>query len=194
MNEDSSDNSLSCTSFVQTCENGYVSDITAVETGFSCYNNTIIESNACPVNTCDWNGMHCVDENGKWYKNDCTSYSITCDNGILLPITHTPSGYRCYAGTYIKQEECACEPVTYECTWSGLRCTDWLGTAVMQGCSDYYEICMNHHLSSPIKAPAGYACYNNELVKDTSCKIYPDNQCSFCLLHFRFVVECAAIE
>ena len=169
-----------CSSFVQSCNNGFLTDVTEVEAGYRCFNRTIVPESSCTAQTCTWEGMHCVDAAGKWYENDCTSYAITCSDGKTAGIQPITGDARCRNGTQVARSSCACEPVTYECSWSGLRCTDWLGVASTGGCSAYYEVCINHYLSSPIRVPEGYACFEDQLLPNTTCLVYPNNTCTFC--------------
>ena len=169
-----------CSAFVQSCNNGFLTDITEVESGYKCRNSTIVPDSSCDAQTCDWTGTHCVDATGRWYQDDCTSYNITCSSGLTDGIEAVPADYRCRNGTLVPRSSCACEPVPYECTWSGLRCTDWLGIPSGDGCSDHYEVCIDHSISSPIQVPTGYACFDNQLVPNTTCLVYPNDTCTFC--------------
>lgn len=180
VNEQGAQVSDACSAFVRSCNNGFLTDVTEVEAGYRCLNRAIVPESSCAAQTCDWKGTRCVDAAGKWYENDCTSHTLTCTDGITAGIQPVASESRCRNGTLVARSACACEPVTYECSWSSLRCTDWLGVPSTDGCSAYYEVCVNHFISSPIRVPDGYACFEDQLVPNTTCLVYPNNTCTFC--------------
>ena len=169
-----------CTSFIQTCNNGFLSDIVTVESGLQCLNRQIIREDCCPRQTCDWEGTRCVDSAGRWNMNDCVSFSITCENGETDGLMPVEPDKRCRNGTMVAVTDCACEPVPYECNWNGVRCTDRIGMPVLEGCSSYYEVCINNKISSPLPVPDGFACLNNQMVASEGCLVNPNNTCSFC--------------
>ena len=182
VNEQGAQVSDACSAFVRSCNNGFLTDVTEVEAGYRCLNRAIVPESSCAAQTCDWKGTRCVDAAGKWYENDCTSHTLTCTDGITAGIQPVASEFRCRNGTLVARSACACEPVTYECSWSSLRCTDWLGVPSTDGCSAYYEVCVNHFISSPIRVPDGYACFEDQLVPNTTCLVYPNNTCTFCIV------------
>ena len=169
-----------CSQYVRNCEDGVLSPVTTLNPEYSCKNHTIVRKDECATQTCDFVGTRCVDETGKWYQNDCTSFTITCTNGMSNGIEKVVSSMACRNGTLVPKSDCSCEPITYECNWSGIRCTDWMGVPQTDMCTTHYEACVNHHITSPLTVPSDMACLNSQLIPSSQCAIYPDGKCSFC--------------
>ena len=162
------------------CDHGVLSDTTALSSGYACKNHTVVSSSACTSQTCDFVGTRCTDENGRWYRNDCTSYAVTCVDGITSGVQQLPAGEACRNGTTVSSSECVCEPIAYECGWKGIRCTNWLGVPQRDVCTDHYEACIDNAISSPLQMPTGLSCYNNQLIDSQQCVVRPPTNCTFC--------------
>lgn len=107
-----------CTAYYYGCNNGVTTTVEAVPAGYSCYNSAFIPMSLCQKFTfgsCDFCRVRCVNSNGLFEDAECTSYYVSCVDGVTSGIQETPSNYQCFRDSIIPSGFCPVDPDCPEC-------------------------------------------------------------------------------
>ena len=197
-----------CTDYYALCDNGRWSDNMNVSPGTKCLNGVLVLPSECsavptgsPTTTptivptamptsnptatpttapeCSFTNLMCTDASGV-AQTTCTSYYRTCNDGTLSTVLSTPTGMKCYQGAFINEGDSPCEPIDYNCDWTGIRCTNAEGNQQTGICTQHYVTCKNNQTSTPRPIPDSLYCLGNNVVTRGQCVLRPDDQCFFC--------------
>lgn len=155
-----------CTGYFRQCVDGVYHTPEIVPKGTSCKNGEILLSSTCQTSCTDT--RRCTDNTGTPISNTCTKHYQNCINGSYeTTIENTEPSMSCLNGNLIPNTQCS-DP-TYECDFTGIRCSTEDGTLVSTTCTDYYVQCEFGYYTTPRKTATGTMCYNDEQVDSAAC-------------------------
>lgn len=156
-----------CTDYYTTCYGQKKIVVHKTRHNYQCYNGRIMRSNKClsgfyDDDSCSFEGIQCVTKEGV-ITNEQSYYYQQCENKVLAPVQHTPTGYYCAANKLVYSGVCP------ECSFTGIKCVDSLGDITTSACTDRYVMCDNGKQTAPMPVAPGTQCYDGEQVLKSVC-------------------------
>lgn len=156
----------SCTKYYQSCVDGTYNPVQNTEPSMSCLNGDLIPDSQCsdPTYECDFTGIKCSTSDGTLVSSTCSEYYVQCEFGSYTTPRRTASGTMCYNNEQVDASSCAAQ-----CSWEGVRCSDYSGNIITDRCTGYYAECDNGLQTKARPVAEGTKCLNGELVNSNTC-------------------------